>query len=75
MKINDNKFDKALHHPIYTINKLERLGDDITKTLEDIMKIFGKIKVIQQDLSLYRQELLGSVNTKEEKDGRNTGNH
>lgn len=73
MKINDNKFDKALHHPIYTIKKLERLSESMTKALEEMMKIYGQIKVIETDLSLYRQELLGSV--KEEKDGRNTGNH
>lgn len=64
IQVDENKFDKALHHPISTINKLEKLTEVVSKLLEDMMKIYGQIKVIEKDLTLYRQELLNSVDTK-----------
>ena len=62
VKVGDVGFDRAVHHPIYTANKLKRFEEELQKVPNmPVTQIVDFIEEIVKDLALYRQELLSSV--------------
>lgn len=75
MKVNDNKFDKAIHRPMETAKKIQHLENMINvcegliKSLSLILKeIVMEANHMKQDLVMYRTDMLESVNNKEVKE-------
>ena len=68
MKVNDNAFDKAIHDPIFLAAKIKRWKEEMQMLTTAQYKLAEQAELFLQDLALYRQDLLNSINTEEEKE-------